>query len=79
MTLPMKPINAEPNLWLRGNVVAYNKRLKQIIINCESNVGEMLLQLINNSFYSLKYIDCCKKQCNEVIRHQSCYSLKKRN
>jgi hypothetical protein len=39
-------------------------------IDCESNVGEMLLQLIGDSFYVLKYINYCKKQCNEVIKHQ---------
>lgn len=52
-----------------GNVVAHNKRLEQIIVDCESNVEEMFLQLIGNSFYSLKYVDYCKKQCSKVINH----------
>lgn len=30
----------------------------------------MFLQLIDNSFYSLKYVDYCKKQFSEVINHQ---------
>jgi len=53
-----------------GNIVAYNKRLEQKIIDCESNVKEMFLKLIHNSFYSIKYIEYCKKQCSKVINHQ---------
>lgn len=53
-----------------GNIVAHNKRLEQIIVDCESNVGEMFSKLIHNSFYSIKYVEYCKKQCSKVINHQ---------
>lgn len=55
---------------IHGNVITQNEQLEQTVIDCQSNVGELLLKLIDNSFYSLCYADKCKNECNRAFNYQ---------
>lgn len=53
-----------------GNVVAQNEQLKQSVIDCESNVGKLLLKLINNNFYSIYFNDKCNNECKDILSYK---------
>lgn len=53
-----------------GDVVAQNEQLKQSVIDCENNVGELLLKLISNSFYSIYFNDKCKNECKDMLSYK---------